>query len=175
MRKYLALGGLGVLTILLGGLAVMTVYAWRTGADLYLNVGVSLAPGWYLCLPVPEEGLLPLGAIVEVVPPAFAVEAVAAYFSGDVLGHWLKQVALGPTETVCLAGEEVRVGEEVIAQRPLLQRYALPAVEGCWTLGDDEVFVLGTHPRSWDSRYVGPLPRAAVKGLCEALWTWEGK
>lgn len=174
MRQRCAIVGLSGTALLLFGVAVLTVEHWWTGAHLYRNIGVSLAPGWYRCLPVPAEGLLPLGALVEIAPPAFAMEGVAAALSPEVAQlPWLKYVAVVAGATVCVHGPAVVVDEVVIAERPLLPRSPLAVIDACWTLAEDDVFVLGSHARSWDSRYVGPLPRAAVKGLCQALWTWE--
>jgi conjugative transfer signal peptidase TraF len=35
------------------------------------------------------------------------------------------------------------------------------------------VFVLSNfHPRSWDSRYFGPLPLTAIRGTVREVWTW---
>jgi type IV secretory pathway protease TraF len=38
----------------------------------------------------------------------------------------------------------------------------------------DELYVVGTHPASIDSRLFGPIPRASVHAVCRALWTWGG-
>jgi type IV secretory pathway protease TraF len=37
----------------------------------------------------------------------------------------------------------------------------------------DDLFVEGTHPRSFDSHIFGPVPRVAVQRICIPLWTWE--
>lgn len=174
MGKYLAAVGLGFAVLVTGVSAAVTVYSWRTGAHLYRNSGHSVPPGFYLCHPVPEEGLLPLGALVEVDPP-FAVRAAVAPYLAPEAQHlfWLKHIAGEPGTTVCLAGNTVAVAGDIVARRPLYQRYPLPAVEGCWTLSQQEVFVMGDHPQSFDTRYTGPWPRSAVRGICQALWIWE--
>ena len=172
--KYLAMVGLGLAVLVTSASAVMTVYSWRTGAHLVRNVGHSVPPGLYLCHPVPAEGLLPLGALVEVDPPSAVRASVAPYLAPEAQQwFWLKHVATDQGDTVCLAGDRVTVAGELVARRPLYQRYPLPAVDGCWTLGEDEVFVVGTHPQSFDARYTGPWPRAAVHGICQALWIGE--
>ena len=174
MGKYLAVVGLGIAVLLTGLAAAGTVYRWRTGAYLVRNVGHSVRPGLYLCHPVPAEGLLPLGALVEVDPPSSVRAFVASYMATEAQQlFWLKHVAVEPGDTVCLAGERVYVAGELFARRPLYQRYPLPAVDGCWTLSAQEVFVVGTDPQSFDARYTGPWPRSAVMGICQALWLWE--
>jgi type IV secretory pathway protease TraF len=38
----------------------------------------------------------------------------------------------------------------------------------------DSVFLLSTHsPRSWDSRYFGPIPLAHVRARAVLLWSLE--
>ena len=39
-----------------------------------------------------------------------------------------------------------------------------------YVLGADEVFMLGTEPRSYDSRYWGPYPRHRVRGSVSVLF-----
>jgi len=176
MRRRVACFGLGLVMFPLFALAAASVYSWRTGTQLYRNIGSSIAPGWYLCQPVPSTGLLPLGAVVEIDPPAIAISPLLSYLPDEWKAlHWLKQVAVVSGDEVCVAGEDVRVDDQVVAKRPLYHDYPLPYVEGCWTVAVDEVFIMGTNLRSWDSRYFGPIDRAAVVGVCTALWTWEGK
>jgi type IV secretory pathway protease TraF len=37
----------------------------------------------------------------------------------------------------------------------------------------DDLYVEGTHPRSFDSHIFGAIPRVAVQRICAPLWTWE--
>ncbi len=39
-----------------------------------------------------------------------------------------------------------------------------------YVLGKDEVFMLGTEPRSYDSRYWGPYPKRLVRGRVSVLF-----
>lgn len=39
-----------------------------------------------------------------------------------------------------------------------------------YVLGDDEVFMFGSEPRSYDSRYWGPYPKHLVRGRVSALF-----
>jgi len=49
----------------------------------------------------------------------------------------------------------------------------LPQWSACRTLKTQELFLLSSYsPFSFDSRYFGPVKRAAVIGQAIPLWTW---
>jgi conjugative transfer signal peptidase TraF len=88
----------------------------------------------------------------------------------------LKQVAGAGGDEICRAKEPVgtisingRVIAEVLDkdQRGL----PLPSWEGCTRLADGEYFLLQPHPRSFDSRYFGPVLRCDILGVARPLWT----
>jgi len=42
------------------------------------------------------------------------------------------------------------------------------------TVGEDSLFLFsGHHPRSFDSRYFGPVPMSSVRGVLRPLWTFD--
>lgn len=71
----------------------------------------------------------------------------------------LKRIAASAGETVCLDGREVLIGGRPVAEA--LADGPAPAVF-CRALGPHEVFLLGDGPRSFDSRYFGPVARAQL-------------
>jgi conjugative transfer signal peptidase TraF len=41
-------------------------------------------------------------------------------------------------------------------------------------VGEDSLFLFsGHHPRSFDSRYFGPVPMSSVRGVLRPLWTFD--
>lgn len=48
----------------------------------------------------------------------------------------------------------------------------LPQWQGCLRLAVGEFFLLQPHPRSFDSRYFGPVLRCDVLGVAQPIWTW---
>jgi type IV secretory pathway protease TraF len=52
------------------------------------------------------------------------------------------------------------------------QGRTLPRYRGCVTLETSEVFVLGPHPQSFDSRYFGPIATTDIQATATPLWTW---
>jgi type IV secretory pathway protease TraF len=71
----------------------------------------------------------------------------------------LKRIAAGPGETVCLDGRTVLIGGLPVAEA--LSDGPAPA-SLCRALTPSEVFLLGDGPRSFDSRYFGPVDRAQL-------------
>jgi type IV secretory pathway protease TraF len=129
----------------------------------------------YWCQEREFHNHLRIGDFVQLVPSATQrqrVRTLAPHLPETET--WMKQLVGQEGHSVCLAGDDVSVQGVVIAHRPLLARYPMLGIEGCWTLKSDEIFVLGTHAHSYDSRYGGPWTRAAVRGVCQAVWTWEG-
>jgi type IV secretory pathway protease TraF len=141
--------------------------------ELRLNLTDSLAPGFYVCQQLPEEEGVERGALVAFLPPEPALIDLMRVAPHLHVHLMLKQMTALAPDTVCLQGHDVIVNGTVIAQCPLLEAYPLHAAEGCHALGEDEVFLMGTHARSYDSRYFSSVPRPNLAATCTALWTWE--
>jgi type IV secretory pathway protease TraF len=63
----------------------------------------------------------------------------------------------------------------IVAETLLIDRAGrpIPAWRGCPTLARDEVILLMADvPASFDGRYFGPTPSAAIIGRLVPLWTW---
>ncbi|AMX99038.1 S26 family signal peptidase [Mesorhizobium ciceri] len=86
----------------------------------------------------------------------------------------VKHIAALPHERVCAFNEAIIIGGKIVARRLATdtQGRPLPWWSGCRALACDEFFVLnGEAPRSFDSRYFGPVPAANVIGRLVPLWT----
>lgn len=88
----------------------------------------------------------------------------------------LKRVAAMPGAIVCRDGLLITIGGIVAGQareRDRLER-PLPAWQGCWRLGADEVFLMNREvPDSLDGRYFGPVSAPSIIGRAEPLWIFE--
>ena len=45
--------------------------------------------------------------------------------------------------------------------------------QGCHTIPAGELLLVGTHPRSFDSRYIGVVDGQLLQFRVHPLWTWE--
>jgi type IV secretory pathway protease TraF len=85
----------------------------------------------------------------------------------------LKRVVALPGETVCRHAGTVTVpGRQAHAERRDSRGTLLPFWTGCHTLLPTEVFVLGDHPASFDSRYFGPVRIIALSGTYREVVSW---
>lgn len=85
----------------------------------------------------------------------------------------IKRVAGLSGDFVCRQGSAVTVNKKTqVAARSDRQGNLLPAWNGCRTLSKSEVFLLGDHTASFDSRYLGPISRSELAGIYRAAVTW---
>ena len=83
---------------------------------------------------------------------------------------------------VALAGDQVCIFDDhfEVNRRTLGPVYIvdstgspMPRIRGCFVIESGSFFPASTYnPRSFDGRYIGPQPLAAVKGEARALWTF---
>jgi conjugative transfer signal peptidase TraF len=78
----------------------------------------------------------------------------------------LKPVRAIQGSIVCRFGRYVFIDGNLVAKAKYLdtKHRILPVWKGCRALKSDEIFVLGVHRGSFDSRYFGPINRTQVLG-----------
>ena len=159
----------GTLTVGLGGLVLVTL-----ARHVVVNTTTSDRPGLYWRHALPPTRAVRHGERVILVPPAW-VQAAVRRVAPQVHAKrpWMKRVAAVAGETVCVAADHVTINGVWTAARPVLQDDVLTAPQGCVTLAEGMYFVLNPHPRSFDSRYIGAIPRAALQATATPLFTWE--
>jgi len=156
----LTLFGLGLI-----GLATLA----RPAPWLVWNASASAPIGLYRVLP----GKPIRGDLVLVRTPS-SVRQLAAergYLPQNV--PLVKRVAALDGDIVCVAGDVISVNGRVAAERLARDRLGrpLPAWTGCQTLEPDDVFLLMEDVTgSFDGRYFGPIPTAAIIGRLVPLW-----
>lgn len=85
----------------------------------------------------------------------------------------IKRVAALPGETVCRAEGMVVLPDRTVSFHTHDSKgNVLPFWEGCYTLSPDEVFLLGDHPSSFDSRYFGPVHIDDLVGTYQQVVSW---
>lgn len=82
-----------------------------------------------------------------------------------------KKIVGGPGDWYRVEGDKVYVNETVIGRRHalVLQKIDRPLAQST-RVPDGHVVIAGTHPRSFDSRYFGPVPATAIEGHLVPLY-----
>jgi conjugative transfer signal peptidase TraF len=160
--------------VLLGlvALGLGALYRPQTTPWVVYNASASLPRGFYLTRPV--SGLAQGDLVLAHVPEtARQLAAQRGYLPPDV--PLIKPIAALAGDHVCVTASQVLIDDRYVIGL-LLNDYAgrsLPIWQGCRALMQDEVFLLSTHAAgSFDSRYFGPVGRAAVLARLVPLWTW---
>lgn len=141
---------------------------------LVWNVTASVPVGLYRVRPLsrPVAGMLVVAWPPE---PLAGFLAERGYLPSGV--PLIKPVLALPRQTVCRTGVVITVdGREAGAARDRDRGgRPLPVWEGCRVIGDGEVFLMNAdEPASLDGRYFGPLPRSAIVGRAESVFTAAG-
>jgi conjugative transfer signal peptidase TraF len=159
------------------GLAVGVLGLTLHSLGARIAVGGSLPSGLYL----PASGAVRRGDIAEACLPA----AIAAYarehellWAGDCPNGEapvLKIVAAVAGDEVVVTAAGIRVNDRLFpmsAARSTGDRMRVP--KGSYRVLAGRVWLLGWHPRSWDSRYYGPIPVSALRGRVTPTFTDAG-
>jgi conjugative transfer signal peptidase TraF len=163
----------GTVAAFLAIVALLEVAAEAGGPRLAWPVSDSLPRGLYLFAPVPPHR----GDVARVcLPPAIAAYAIRREIErtgGDCPSGQIalgKVVAAAEGDVVDVERDGVRVNGALwpqSAQKALDSRgrpVDLRQSFGPRRLGPGQVWLMGRHRDSWDSRYFGPVERSALAG-----------
>lgn len=146
---------------------------------LAFNFTPSLPLGVYHRVDSPLE---PGGLVAICLPEHIAQEArrQGILKAGECPGRvmpLLKRIAAVEGDTVDITPEGVVVAGQWIQPPAPARKADSPALstwpEGHYVLTSGQLWLTATHPRSWDSRYFGPVAVDAVRGTYLPLWTWN--
>jgi conjugative transfer signal peptidase TraF len=142
-----------------------------------LNVMPSVPVGVYRITAV--NGALHHGDLVLVdteMSRQFMVER-----HGWLAGWWpiMKPIAGLPGDLVCHGPEGIVVERalapdliHVVYYGPAVLPQTIPDDGTCATVPEAMVYVASAQPRSLDSRYLGWIAQADLRGIAHPLWTW---
>ncbi|MDX1998544.1 MAG: conjugative transfer signal peptidase TraF [Thermoanaerobaculia bacterium] len=175
-RPSLPLPRLPALTLAALGLAV----AWSS--CFRLNLSASLPTGLYFLIPNILSRPLERGDLVLVCPPPnITATAHTRGYAGfglcpGFVPEILKPIGALPGDAVAVRDGFVWVNHSRVPSALVLPRDSRNRPLAPFSLDELEVpagsvFLLSTHsPRSWDSRYFGPVPLARVRARAVPLW-----
>ncbi|WFU62313.1 S26 family signal peptidase [Bradyrhizobium brasilense] len=157
----------GVVAALVATVALepLPLYIW--------NASASVPIGLYRLRPTTRFQVTELVAVQPTEPLATFLD-LNGYLPIGV--PMLKRVLALPGQTVCRTGLTISVDDIAVGEardrdgsgRPL------PKWQGCWVVGDGELFLMNWQSGdSLDGRYFGFLPASAVIGRAFPVWTWE--
>ncbi len=138
----------------------LPVGIWRVSPP-----GVALTRGHIVTFCAPQT---------EVFRHAFRMKILG---HGHCPGGWeamLKSVAAVEGDRIKVKPSGLEINGTLVpgTTRLALQTEAIPF--GSYTVGQDEIWVIANaHPRSFDSRYFGPIPLGQVEGTAEPLLIWS--
>ena len=171
----LGVAGLAAVTVVMAALATANIIGLR------INGTTSMPRGLWRVTPAAAP--LRRGEVVTICPPDTAPfrEAAARRYipAGSCPGGYeplVKPVGAATGDVVAVSGSGVTVnGQPVPGTAQLAQdsagRRLQPVRAGTYPVAPGEVWLLSGHdPRSFDSRYFGPIPVGNVQGLARPVW-----
>jgi type IV secretory pathway protease TraF len=123
--------------------------------------------------PIAELSVTDL-VVIQAPEPLATFLADGGYLARDV--PMLKRVLALPGQTVCRNAHTITVDEVAMGEARDRDNRGrlLPAWSGCRVVAEDELFLMNWQSEnSFDGRYFGATPRAAVIARAQAVWTAE--
>ena len=126
------------------------------------NASNSVPIGWYFVAKRQPK----LGEIAVIRPPEWVEIYASSRGYLPLQTRLLKPVRAIKSSIVCRFGRYISIDGKLVAKAKYLDtnHRMLPVWKGCRTLRSDEIFVLGQHRDSFDSRYFEPINRTQVLG-----------
>jgi conjugative transfer signal peptidase TraF len=160
--------GRALITIILSTIPVAT--ARLLAPSLTWNVSTSLPRGLYVLEPRATPAR---GSIVSFPAPASAAELIATRGYLPARSALLKIVVGLPGDRACVGGDVLLVNGQAwgaVAKRDLVGRPLAP-FPFCGVIPPGHAFVATSAPRSFDSRYFGPVALSSLT-VAWPLWTY---
>jgi conjugative transfer signal peptidase TraF len=130
----------------------------------------SLATGLYV-----RSATAPtVGAIVAFPAPPAALDYAQRRGWGGAPVLFLKPLAAGPGDHVCVTDDHLEINRRNIAPVHMVSSDGtpLPRWNGCREMADGEWFAYAPRtPNSMDSRYYGPVMETDIVGVFRPVWT----
>lgn len=119
---------------------------------------------WYVVTPVSADHVAMTGELVQFKPPASATRFTDQF-------EVIKLVAAVAGDRWVIEHDQLYLNGELWGELHLMSSLGAPAgsLDGEGVIAEGHVFVLGTNPSSYDSRYWGPLPTENITGYAHVV------
>jgi conjugative transfer signal peptidase TraF len=148
--------------------AIALIWTPEAPYRLIYNASNSVPTGFYLAIigREPRRGALMLVAL----PGSWRRWAADRHY---LPAHaWaLKRVTGVPGDLLCANRRRIVLNGVAVATRQIEDSAGrpMPSWTGCWRLLDNQWFLLNAPVLSFDSRYFGPVPTSAFRGIAVPL------
>lgn len=160
------------LKVTVATLALIAASHIHTPKFLIWNASPSMDQGLYW---ITSQSDFERGEIVAAEPPTNVAIMMGqrGYLPAGL--PLIKRIVAMDGDTFCRIGNAISADGQPVAEARDHDRMRrpLPVWQGCTALKEDEVFLLGDSPESFDSRYFGPVSRTQIWGRAVPIWTWE--
>lgn len=163
------------IALLVWATALLLWSAVRIGgaAGLSINITPSMPIGLWIVRPLPSKPVR--GQIVAICADRASERSAGPGSCPADRPVLLKPIVAIPGDQVSISEGGISVNGESFNASRTLPVAGVPAMPlGHYTVADSEVWVIATgHPRSYDSRYLGPLPIANIRGMALPVLVWH--
>ncbi len=143
----------------------------RSAPLAIINETPSMQKGLYVRTGDAQK--LKRGEIVAMPMPKSAKDYLVGKLGYPADTFLIKRVAALPGDLVCRQADTLTVaGKTLQAKARDRHDNALPNWQGCYKLSNEEIFIQGDQPESFDSRYFGPVSRHALSGTYRQVLSW---
>jgi type IV secretory pathway protease TraF len=118
---------------------------------------------------------MPKGVYIKITKSNYSVGDKIIFNHPSFKGELIKHVAAIIPSEFCVDEHAVLWIDSFPAAQLNIEKYPgkIPTESQCQQLKPDEIFVLGDHPDSYDSRYFGPIKTSQVIAEVELLWQFK--
>ena len=154
------------------GLVSLTWRDW--GPDIVINPTHSEPMGFYRVVSHKPDEFRRGMTVVFPVPSAFQFLVYGQRWLRNGV-PFLKTIVALAGDQVCVFDDHFEVNRRTVGPVYIVDSTGspMPRIRGCFVIASGSFFPASTYnPRSFDGRYTGAQPLAALRGEARALWTF---
>jgi conjugative transfer signal peptidase TraF len=150
---------------------------------LTVNLTPSMPIGVYRLFPM--DRLIARGDIVEICPPSQVVDILLREGKAHPWSPCDREVSPLLKFVAAVGGNIVDLSDKAVVVNgvplpgsatmpPRERRYAITQIaRGRYVLRAGQLWLWTPYPRSWDSRYFGPVPSVGVRQIARPVFVWD--